>query len=208
MHLTIFSRPVAARASRIATHDRLGPAAHKTHHLNGRHGLDDFAGQLRFQFRRRTIARAPADRLRQSRHHPLVRVPDDQRPVAGDVVDIRIAINVLEDAPLRFPDENRRSANGFECPNRRGNPPGHHRASLLKCALRVHQRTFLAVGHVTEPGRAAPVRADTARLSLRGSDDPLLQSRTSPGFEQPPAPPPPRAASQSEIAFPNESWMR
>ena len=166
MHLTILSRPVAARARRMALITASVPLLTKRHHLDGRHGLDDFGGELDFQFGGCAEAGAAADHLRQAGHHAFVGVSDDQRAVAGDVIDVRIAVDVLEKASVPFPDENRRSADGFEGPDRRGNSAGHELAGLLKSCLRMDEGTTGIVGH----GFAFPPDAN-CNLKMRSGSE-------------------------------------
>ena len=49
-------------------------------------------------------------RLSQRRHHPRVRVPEDQRPPREDVVDVAVPVDVDEVRALAALDEERRAA--------------------------------------------------------------------------------------------------
>ena len=80
-------------------HDGLGAAVDESQHLDGGNRRDDFLRQLRFQFRRRGETRPAPQRLADGRDDALVGVADNERPVAGDKVDIRIPVQIGDAAP-------------------------------------------------------------------------------------------------------------
>ena len=69
---------------------------------------------MRFDFSRRTKTGAPANGLGQSRHHALIRMPHNQRPIAAHIIDIIVPIDIRNMAAFPRLDEQRRSTNGLE----------------------------------------------------------------------------------------------
>ena len=103
MHLTIFSRPGGGARQADGAHDGFGAAVDESDHFNGRHGGGDLGGQLGFQFRRRPEAGSASDGFRQGGDDAVVGVSDDQRAVAGDVIDVGIPIDIRDDGSLALP---------------------------------------------------------------------------------------------------------
>ena len=57
-------------------------------------------------------------------------VTDDQRAVTGDVIDVRIAVQIGDGAAVALANENRRSADGLESAHGRRNAARHDGGSF------------------------------------------------------------------------------
>jgi len=113
--LTILLRPVAPRARRIADRQRgLGAGVDHAHHLAGRHQLGDGLGHGHFGRARRAERQPIADGLLHGLAYGRVIVADDHWAPGADVVDIGIAIHVMQVGAIGALHEERFAADRLE----------------------------------------------------------------------------------------------
>src|SRR6185436_1793491 len=96
-------------------HRRFGAAVHEPQHLERRHPAPDFLGQLYLGLAGRAVGPAAARGVAHRLEHGRMRMTEDQRPPGADVVDIALAVDVVELRALGAGYEKRRSA---DCPER------------------------------------------------------------------------------------------
>ncbi len=105
-----FNNPVAARIPSRQTngaHGGFRAGVDHAHHFHGRECIHNALRQLHFQFGGRAKA-APRCRRFLHRHYDLrVRVAKNHRPPRSDVVDIGVAIDVIDPRALRTLDKRR-----------------------------------------------------------------------------------------------------
>ena len=123
------------------THRRFRPAVHESHHFHRGQRRGDHRRQLRLGLCRRAVAGAAAHGFRKCRHHALVGMSDNHRPVASHVIDISILIDIRDDASLRLFDEQRHPPDRLKRAHRRRHPARHHLARFDKCGFRLDRRS-------------------------------------------------------------------
>ena len=79
--------------------DRLGTGGAKPHDLDRWDRGRDALGDLDLQEVGASEDQAPVDRLDDGSGHSGVGVPEDDGPHPAHVVDIRVAVDILEDGP-------------------------------------------------------------------------------------------------------------
>src|SRR5262249_21581343 len=84
------------------------------HHLDGGHGVDDELGELRLGLGGGAEGHAAAHRLLDGADDARVGVAEDQRPPRADVVEVLVAVEVVEVRPVAAGDEQRLAADGAE----------------------------------------------------------------------------------------------
>ena len=106
-------------------HGRFGAAVDETDHLHGGEAEVIDGGESDFAIRwgRRSWCRA--DGLGEGGDDALVGVAGDERAVAGDIVDVLVAVDVDNVAALAFFNEERGSADGLERADGGGDAAGH-----------------------------------------------------------------------------------
>src|SRR5205085_9047190 len=77
-------------------HRRLRARTRHAHHLNGRHGTNDQFSQLRFKFGRSAKREAAAHRFVDCLNDSGMRVAQNEWTPRTDIVEVTIAINVVE----------------------------------------------------------------------------------------------------------------
>ena len=95
-------------------HDRLGAAADQPDLVDGVKRLNDHLGQLRFQCGRDAVAGAGSHGLFDLGQNGLVSVAEDHRAPGQAVVDVAVAVFVVEEGPLGFLDKDRGGADALE----------------------------------------------------------------------------------------------
>ncbi len=86
---------------------RFGPRRAEADHLDPRHQLDQGTGDLRLQRVAGAVHRTAAKLPRDGRDDRRVGVAEDERPVAEQVVDVAVAVDVEQVRPLAAVDEDR-----------------------------------------------------------------------------------------------------
>ena len=76
-------------------HHRFGPGAHEAQSLYRRHGTRDPLGQSHFVIVRRTENRAAFGEGIEIAHQRRMRVPEQERPVRHQIVDVRAPLAVV-----------------------------------------------------------------------------------------------------------------
>ena len=152
-------------------HGRLGAAVHQPQQLDGGHEVDDELGKFHLERGGRSVTRAPPHRLLQRLDHPRVGVAQDQRAPGEDVVQIAVAVDVVEIGALSPLDEARRSAHGAVGTHRTVDATRHQPLRLrpesfrfrgvhcaLLCRLFSRSTTWMAViwPWCTQSGRPTP----------------------------------------------------
>ena len=80
--------------------DRLGPGRAKPHDLDRGDRGHDALSDLDLQGVGASEDQPPADRVDDRPGHPGVGMPEDDGPHPADVVDVRVAVDILEDGPV------------------------------------------------------------------------------------------------------------
>src|SRR5262249_43078391 len=108
------------------------------------------------------VRRGPPDRLQ----HMRVGVPKDERSPRADIVNVAVAIGVVEVGTLSALDEERLAADGAEGPDGAVDTAGNHSKGLCEQGLRaldLHAVTILSGNivpdtHCSAAGLLAPLR--------------------------------------------------
>ena len=128
-------------------HGRFGAAVDEADHVDGWQGFDDFRGQRDFALGGSAVAGAAADGFGEGGDDPFVGVAGDDGAVAGDVIDVVVAVDVGDDAPLGQLDEQRGAADGFEGADGRADAAGHELAGLEEVGFGRRDGTGFLLGH-------------------------------------------------------------
>ena len=107
-------------------HRRLGAGRDEPHLLDRRHGRGHDLGDLDLALGRGAEARAVVERLDDRRADARMGMAQDHRPPRADVVDVVVAVDVVEVGPLGPGDERRLAADGAERPRRAVHAAGNH----------------------------------------------------------------------------------
>ena len=113
-------------------HRRLGPGVHQPHHLDRWRKLANQLGHLDFALGRGPETRPRFDDVVQGLGHFRVPVPQNQRPPGADVVDVGMAVRVVEMRARAALDKHRIAAHGPERPRRRVDAAGNLLSRLLE----------------------------------------------------------------------------
>ena len=106
-NLTILSRPVAARASRIALIDASVPGVHHPHHLDRTEAVAHLGRELHLALGRGPVARPALGRLADRLDDRGMSVAEDQRAPGAHPVDVAVAVDVDQLEALAALDEDR-----------------------------------------------------------------------------------------------------
>ena len=113
------------------THRGLRPGVYKTDHLQVRHELFYQRRQLHFQGTGGTETGASGGSAVQGCHHLRLRVTQDQGTPGKHVVDVAIAVNIVNKSAFAVVDKERLPANRAKCPHRRTDTARHHLLRFL-----------------------------------------------------------------------------
>jgi hypothetical protein len=103
----------------MQSHGGLGAGVAQAHLLQARHPRAQQLRHLDFQLGRRAVADADLRLLQNRIAHQRVLVAQDHRPPGADVIDIALAIGILQPGAVRRGDEARHAADGAERAHRR-----------------------------------------------------------------------------------------
>jgi len=106
-------------------HRRFGPGAHHPHALDRRHEAADLLRQLELERRGSAEARAAGERPFDRLDDRGMAVPQDERSVGADVVDVLAAVLIPDPRALSLDDEARSHVETPEGPHRRVDASGH-----------------------------------------------------------------------------------
>ena len=106
-------------------HRRLGARIDHPHHLHRGHHRGDARGQIGFDPGRGTKAGAPSTGFLHRRDHPRMGVAEDEWPPGTDVVNILLAVDIIESGTSTPVDEARPSTHGAKGPSRTIDPTGY-----------------------------------------------------------------------------------
>ncbi len=112
----VAARESARHAQRA--HGGFGPGIDQAHHLDGRHALVNQLGQLHLALGGRAEAGSDRENLAQRVHDRRKAVAQDQRSPGQDVVDVLVAVDVVDVRSLAACDERRRPAHAAKCAHR------------------------------------------------------------------------------------------
>src|SRR5262249_15452320 len=99
------------------------------------HRLDDQLREVRLTLGRCTEARPLVQRLLHSSHDARVAVPKDERAPRTDVMEVAVAVDVVEIRPLAACDVNRMPADGAESTGRAVDAAGDELAGAFESLL-------------------------------------------------------------------------
>ena len=132
----------ARRAAREAhrAHRGFRARGHEPHLLHRRERLRDALGELDLALRRRAVGRAARQRAAHGRQDRPVRVPEDERPVRHDPVDVPVSVRVDQRRAAALLHEERLAAHGRERAHGRRHAAGH--ALLRRARKRASDWSF------------------------------------------------------------------
>ena len=126
-------------------HAGLGPAGYETHLFDGGVALADEFCEFGLPGRRCAEGQTVPDRVPDGGQDARVAVAEQVRPPGHDVVDVPVAVGVIDLAAFAPGDEQRVHADGAKSADRRVDPAGNILLSLLE------EGVFLLFRHVHPP---------------------------------------------------------
>jgi hypothetical protein len=106
--------PGVATRHADGAHRCLGARVHQPDGLNRRHNLADQIGNVDLAARWRAVARAASKNVLQCFHHRRMPVTQNHRPPGADVIEVTVAVFVVETRAVGPFDEHRIAAHGLE----------------------------------------------------------------------------------------------
>src|SRR5262249_33426973 len=101
-------------------------------HFDARHRLDDQLGEVRLALSRGAEAGALVQCVLDGPHDPWMAVAQDERAPRADIIEIGIAVEIVEVSALAASDEDRLAPDAAEGPGRTVHPTGDDTAGLLE----------------------------------------------------------------------------
>ena len=136
----ITSRPGKAAGQANRAHRGFGAGIHQPHFLDRRNRLDDQLGQFAFGFGRSAKTGAARGGFLHRRDHLRMRVPQDHRSPGADVVDVAIAVDVVQIGAFAALEEDRLAAHAAKRAGRAVHAAGHQRLRSGKCGVALETR--------------------------------------------------------------------
>jgi hypothetical protein len=130
-------------------HSRLSPGVHKSDQLDRGDRLNDHAGQHRLPLGRCAIAYPKRCSLLNRFDDGGVSMADDHRPPGADIVDVAMAIDVVEAAAMCLLDHHRLSTHGLKRTHGAVHPPRQKASGLLKKRFRTRTSRHTTYGRAT-----------------------------------------------------------
>ena len=106
-------------------HRRFGSRVDQPNLVDSRHGIDDLLGHFRFALRGRAKAKGLCGLLRYGAYHGFEAVALDHRSPGRDVVDVSVAVDIVEVRSIRRCEEDGGAADSPECADRRIDAAGN-----------------------------------------------------------------------------------
>ena len=122
-------------------HRRLGAGADQAHHLDRRHRLHNQLGKLRLPFGGSAEAGTAMQSFLDGPDHARMGMAEDERPPRTDVIEVTIAVDVVEIRPFAAGNEDRLAADAAKGAGRTVDAAGNQPAGQVKCfgaAMSIH----------------------------------------------------------------------
>ena len=140
------------------THRRFGAGIDQPHHFDRGDGIDNDLRKLGLGLGRGAVTGSPACRFFDCPHNPSVRVPQDERSPRADVIQVLVAVDVVEVRPFPAHDEERMTAHGAEGAGGAIHTSGNHSEGAVEGFSTANADRL----HRASPKRAFGIYGDSA----------------------------------------------